>query len=295
MTPPPPKSFVKDVIHNSDCANMAELPNNAIDLIISGPPYWTFIDYAAFNRGEEFLWVDEDQTYEKFLEQLELWSGECYRVLKPGRYYVVNLGTMARGSKSYPIPFHAVGVIEKTGFKFCYEVVWHKVSGGRTRARNFIQRPFPGSFSPNIRTEYLLVFRKNPSVPFKLRLDMELDKELLVTIDDYFLREIANNVWHIPPPHKGANPAHPCPFPIELPSRVIELFSLPGETVLDPFMGIGTTAIAAKDLGRHYIGYELEPKFIKKALDSLQTPQKRRPQILCEYKKYRQPRHGACQ
>jgi len=251
---------------------------------------FAFISGVA-DRGEEFLWQG-DQPYELFLEQLEVWHRECYRVLKPGRFCVVNLATMARGKKSYPIPFHAVAILEKIGFNFCFEIVWHKVSGGRTRARNFIQRPFPGSFSPNIRTEYLLIFRKNPSVPFKLRLDLELDKELLVQIDDYFLREIANNVWHIPPQHKGSDRAHPCPFPIELPSRIIQLFSLPGDTVLDPFMGIGTTALAAKDLGRHFVGYELEPAFIEEALDALRKPLRRRPQILCEYTKHPQTRHG---
>jgi modification methylase len=286
----PSPQFERDVIHNKDCSSMAELPDGVIDLIISGPPYWAFIDYGAFNRGEDYLWRG-DVPYEHFLEKLEVWHRESYRVLRPGRYCIVNLATMAKGRKSYPIPFHAVGILEKIGFKFCFEIVWHKVSGGRARARNFIHRPFPGSFSPDIRTEYLLVFRKNPSVPFKRWLDPERDQEWLVKVDDYFVRETANNVWHIPPMYKGAAPLHPCPFPLEIPTRLIQLFSLPEETVLDPFMGIGTTAIAAKELGRYYVGYELEQEFIQKAQQALTKPIRKRPQILCEYTRYREKRH----
>ena len=279
----------KDVIYCKDCSYMDELPVDSIDLIISGPPYWTFIDYTAFNRGDDYLWR-QDHPYEAFLDDLGRWHRECFRVLRPGRYCIVNLATMAKGSKAYPIPFHAVGILEKIGFSFCFEIVWHKVSGGRTRARNFIQRPYPGNFTPNIRTEYLLVFRKRPSKSFAKNLGRFGEKRYRVEVDDYFVRETANNVWHVPPPYKGNNPDHPCPFPLEVPSRLIQLFSLPGETVLDPFMGIGTTARAAKALGRHFIGYETEEKFIQKALESLERPIRHRPQIMCEYVKYRKPK-----
>lgn len=276
----------RDIIYSKDCSYMDELQDGTIDLIVSGPPYWTFIDYAAFNRGDDYLWRQE-HPYEAFLEDLSRWHLECFRVLRPGRYCIVNLATMAKGSKTYPIPFHAVSVFEKIGFSFCFEIIWHKVSGGRTRARNFIQRPYPGNFTPNIRTEYLLVFRKYPSQPFSKNLGRFGEETYRVEIDDYFVRETANNVWHVPPPHKGNNPDHPCPFPIEIPSRLIQLFSLPGETILDPFMGVGTTARVAKALGRHFIGYETEERFIQKALESLEKPINVRPQIMCEYVKYK--------
>ncbi len=261
---------------------MLELPDDALDFIISGPPYWSFIDYSAFNRNEDYLWVD-DTPYEAYLSKLSKWHTECYRVLKPGRYCVVNLATMMKGKKTYPIPFHAVSILEKLGFAFCYEIVWHKVSGGRLRARNFVQRPMPGSFTPNIRTEYLLVFRKKPSVTFKRWIDPALKESAKLELDDFFYRETANNVWHIPPETKSSRPEHPCPFPPEIPRRLIELFSLPGETVLDPFMGVGTTACVAKELGRHFVGYEMESSFVHVATERLLQPTSRSRRLYCRY------------
>ncbi len=278
-------TFDRDVIHNKDCSRMKELPDEAIDLIISGPPYWNFIDYSAFCRGENHLW-QKDSPYESYLKDLVKWHKECFRVLRRGRYCIVNLTTMSRGSTTYPIPFHAVALLEKIGFSFCFEIVWHKVSGGRGRMRNFVQYPYPGGFTPNIRTEYLLVFRKTPEVRFVKYRNQSEKEQSRITLNDFFVREIANNVWHIPPPSKGAKPAHPCPFPIEIPARLIKLFSLPGETVLDPFAGIGTTARAAKALGRHFIGYEIEADFIRTAMEALKKPVQWRSQILCRYEKH---------
>lgn len=277
-------TFERDIFYNKDCSRMEELPDGSIDLIISGPPYWDFIDYSAFCRGEDHIW-QKNTPYEIYLQNLVKWHTECFRVLQQGRYCIVNLTTMAKGSKTYPIPFHAVGLLEKIGFSFCFEIIWHKVSGGRSRMRNFVQHPYPGRFTPNIRTEYLLVFRKAPEKPF-VPVSSKSDKNYCrILLDDFFVREIANNVWHIPPPGKGVKPTHPCPFPIEIPARLIKLFSLPGETVLDPFSGIGTTARAAKALDRHFVGYEVEKDFIQVAMALLKEPVQWRPQILCKYEK----------
>jgi modification methylase len=277
--------FQRDIIHAGDCSRMDALPNEAVGLIISGPPYWTFIDYHAFAEGKPYLWQQVD-SYDLYLQSLATWHHECFRVLAPGRYCILNLATIERDGKTYPIPFHAVSILEQIGFHFRFEIVWHKVSGGRPRARNFVKKPLPGRFSPNIRTEYLLVFQKTPKEPFRPGLIKELHDLYRINIDDFFVREIANNVWHIPPPHKGKNPVHPCPFPDEIPLRLIELFSLPGETVLDPFMGVGTTARAAKALDRYFIGYEKEDKFREYANRALRTPIVRRSSLVCQYKSF---------
>jgi modification methylase len=280
--------FQRDVIHGCDCSNMDEIPDDAVDLIISGPPYWTLIDYHAFANSEPHLW-QQDDSYEKYLQSLETWHSECFRVLAPGRYCVVNLATIEREGKTYPIPFHSVGILEGLGFDFRFEIVWHKVSGGRPRARNFIKKPLPGRFTPNIRTEYLLVFQKKPEKPFRSGLTRELIDLYKIDIDDFFVREIANNVWHIPPEYKKKDNPHPCPFPEEIPLRLIELFSLPRETVLDPFMGTGTTAKAAKSLDRHFVGYEIEEKFREYAYASLDKRKAHRHGIVCKYEKSQRP------
>ena len=263
------RAFARDVIHQGDCSRMEALPDDSIDLVVAGPPYWSAIDYGAFAEGEQHRWRS-DRPYEAWLEDLARWSAEVYRVLRPGRFCAMNLGTLRRAGRSWPLPFHAVGVVERVGFAFEWEIVWHKPGGGRRSARNFYKRPFAGSFVPNNVTEYILVFRKAPKRPFASRSDLLSHVENAVVTDEVFRKEIADNVWHLQPASGGS--AHPCPFPLELPARLIALLSLHGETVLDPFMGSGTTARAARLLGRRFVGYEEQAAFIEQAYSSLEVP-----------------------
>jgi len=275
--------MILDHIYNKDCSHMDELPEDSIDLIISGPPYWDYVDYEQYVKKEaEYIWF-RNSSYEDFLSNLKTWHIECFRVLKKGRYLVVNLGTVRKKKKTYALPFHAVAIIEDIGFEFAFEIVWHKVSGGRRQARSVIQKPYPGNYQPNNCTDYLLVFIKDSSTPFSMNRARQTDEENCIRVDNYFKREIANNVWHIMPPCHPFTGKHPCPFPPEIPLRLIELFSLKDEVVLDPFMGIGTTARAAKELGRHYIGYEKEKHFIDVALNDLDRPLQRRKPIEWAY------------
>ena len=274
--------FLRDVIHCRDCSSMPELPDSSIDLVISGPPYWTYIDYGACAAGEEGVgtWADA-VAYQAFLQQLRSWHGECHRVLKPGRYCIVNLGTVKREGRTVPLPFDAVAPIQETGLEFQCEIVWHKVTGGREDARVTVQHPYAGRYHPNIRTEYLLVFRKDPNVPFA---NPRCAGDTL-PIDGVFKREIANNVWHIPPVRHDGRSGHPCPFPPEIPLRLIRLYSSRGETVLDPFMGVGTTARAAKATGRHFVGYEIVPEFVDRAQELLHEPLLVRKGLVCRYER----------
>ena len=127
----------KNVFYNKDCSSMEELPENGVDLIVSGPPYWDYIDYTVSAHA---LYHNKHIgnvhcSYDEFLHDLERWYTECFRVLRPGRYCVVNVGTVRRDGHCYALPFHAVSVFESIGFEFCFEVIWHKVSGGRRTAR----------------------------------------------------------------------------------------------------------------------------------------------------------------
>jgi modification methylase len=280
------KGFETNVIHDRDCSNMEEIPGDVIDLIISGPPYWSFIDYHAYAEGKPHLWQGIE-TYETYLSSLERWHSECFRVLRPGRYCIVNLATLERNGKTYPIPFHALPIMEKIGFRFEFEIVWNKISGGRQRARNFIRNPVPGRFTPNIRTEYLLVFRKSPDTPFRGENRLEETSRIQkVEVDDFFVREVANNIWNIPPQSSNRERKHPCPFPMEIPTRLIELFSQEREVILDPFIGIGTTAVAAHSLNRRFVGYEIEEKFRTLAEQALLREPRIRTQTVCEYRSW---------
>lgn len=272
-----PRPFERDVFHQGDCAHMAALPDDVIDLVVAGPPYWNLIDYSAYSRGEE-RWWREGGSYDAFLEQLKAWFTEVFRVLRPGRYCAVNLGTVRHESETKPLPFDAVRFIERAGFTFSWEIVWHKPAGGRRAARNFYRKPFAGSFIPNNVVEYVLVFKKSPDVPFATRSGLLADVDNAIVTDEVFRREISNNVWHLMP--VSGEREHPCPFPPEIPLRLISLLSLKGETVLDPFMGSGTTARAARTLGRHFVGYEAQEAFVELARRVADRPLKARRALL---------------
>jgi site-specific DNA-methyltransferase (adenine-specific) len=271
-----------DVIYPKDCSSMKEVLSGGVDLIVSGPPYWDYVDYSGFvEKPVNSTGVGNGRRdYEDFLCDVERWYAECWRVLRPGRYCVLNVGTVRKEGKCVPIPFHVVPILEKIGFEFRYDIVWHKISGGRRHARVLIRDPYPGRFTPNNKTEYLLVFQKQPGVPFATE-DRPITLRDRLVVDGLFKREISNNVWHIMPAPPSA--VHPCPFPPEVPLRLIELLSLKGETVLDPFMGIGTTARAAKTLGRHFIGYEVEVAFVNAATANLDRPLKPRRARFCKF------------
>ena len=274
-----------DVIYTKDCSNMEELESESINLIISGPPYWELIDYDAYIYGDEFIWKN-NRSYEDFFNDIEKWYKSCFRVLSPGRYCVVNIGTVRKKGRCYPIPFHTVKVLEKIGFEFCYEIIWHKITGGRRHARGIIQRPYPGYYIPNNRTEYLLVFKKEPWKKFCKDQSIQQSSDNKIKIDNLFKREISNNIWHIQPSNLGSENTHPCPFPPEIPYRLIQLMSLKGEVVLDPFMGIGTTARVAKILDRRFIGYEIRQQFVDTAYELLKMPITLRPETICRYERY---------
>ena len=140
--------FERDVFHLGDCAQMDALPDDAIDLVVAGPPYWNCIDYPAFARGEPHF-GRAGAPYDAFLAQFTGWFREVFRVLRPGRYCVVNLGTVRAGERTIPLPFHAVQILEGVGFQFSWEIVWHKPAGGRRTALGFLRRPLAGDFAPN--------------------------------------------------------------------------------------------------------------------------------------------------
>lgn len=279
----------KDVIYCKECSKMEEVEENSVDLVISGPPYWDYIDYdtCTLNANDRSSHQEAKESYNVYLHDLKQWHAECYRVLRPGRYCIVNVGTITKNGRCYPLPYHTVSALEEIGFVFQHDIIWHKVAGGRKHARSAIQNPYPGYYVPNNRTEFILVFRKQPEVRFFKHSGDYKSKENEILIDDLFTREIANNVWYFLP-----NPSrkHPCPFPPEIPYRLIQLYSLKGETVLDPFMGIGTTARAARMLGRHFIGYEAQQKFIDIATEELNQPLNLREPTICEYNSLRRNR-----
>lgn len=228
-----------DRIICSSARDMHEIPDNAVHLMVTSPPY---------NVGKEY---DQDMTLGEYLEFLkDVWR-EVLRVLAPGGRACVNVANLGR--KPYiPLHVYLAQDLQDIGFLMRGEIIWNKAaSASSSTAWGSWRSPS----NPTLRDvhEYILVFskasfqRKNPG-----------QKTASISKEEFL--EFTKSVWTFP-----AEPArkvgHPAPFPVELPRRLIELYTFTGDIVLDPFMGSGQTALAALQTGRRYLGYEIDPQY----------------------------------
>ncbi len=266
------------------CEKMDEVADESVDLVVTSPPYWNAIDYEQHVADSEAWYrTRRGEPYEEYLDWLKVCFTEIFRTQKPGGFCAVVIGTVLLNGRQYPVPQHLVVLMEKIGYEYHQEIVWHKVTGGVRRAGVTIQHPYPGYYHPNIMSESILVFRKPGPRIYKSRSQVEKEANQ-INIDAIFTREIANNVWHIAPVPPNYLP-HPCPFPEEIPYRLILLYSYAGDLVLDPFLGIGTTAKVAEALGRRYVGYEIQEKYLAVAHQRLQEALHLRDQLITRFDK----------
>lgn len=266
------------------CEQMDEIPDGSVDLVVTSPPYWNAIDYEQHVADPEAWYrTRRGSPYEEYLDWLKVCFTEVFRKQKPGGFCAVVIGTVLFNGRHYPVPQHLVTIMEGIGYEFYQEIVWHKVTGGVKRAGVTIQNPYPGYYYPNIMTESILIFRKPGPKIYEGRSEAEKEADR-IEIDEIFTHEIANNIWHIAPVPPNYLP-HPCPFPEEIPYRLIRLYSYRGDLVLDPFLGIGTTAKVAKALGRRYVGYEVQEKYVKAAQQRLNEPLHLRDQLIARFEK----------
>lgn len=260
-----------DVVHLASAERMEEVEEGSVALTVTSPPYWNAIDYHVHVENSEAWYRSRkyDRQYREYHQYLE-WLKRAYRRIldktRPGGFCATVVGTVLHEGVHYPLPFHFVGLCEETGWSFHQDIVWHKVTGGVKRAGSFIQHPRPGYFYPNIMTEYIIILCK-PGPP----LYEGAPGAPRIAINEAFTKEVANTVWHIAPVPPG-HLEHPCPFPEEIPFRLLMLYSNPGDLVLDPFAGSGQTLKVAHYLGRRYIGYEIEPKYVEYARKRIEEP-----------------------
>jgi DNA modification methylase len=270
----------------ASCEQMTALASHSVHLTVTSPPYWNAIDYDvhATDHGASNYRPRQDVEYEAYLEWLGRCFGEVHRVHAPGTFCAVVIGTVLLRTSHTPLSYHLVPLMEGVGWEFHQDIVWNKVTGGVKRAGSAIQHPYPGYFYPNIMAEYILVFRK-PG-PRKIHEGRSHDERQgsRYPIDALFTRELANNVWHIAPVPPGQFD-HPCPFPEEIPRRLIRLYSYRGDLVLDPFAGSGTTLKVARHLGRRWVGYEVKEDYCRLARARVEEPMTLRDQLLCSYEK----------
>jgi len=240
-------SKVKNKIFNKSSENMEELENNCVSLTVTSPPY---------NIGKD---SDLDLTDEEYWNLMEKVFKETYRVTESGGRIVVNVANLGR--KPY-IPFskYFTELLINIGFIMRGEIIWQKSKGANA---NFAWGSWLSASNPVIRDihEYCLVFSKD-SLKKSTKGESSLEKEEFM--------ESTLSIWNINPA-RAKKIGHPAPFPIELPQKFINLYTFKDDLILDPFLGSGTTAIAAKNLERNFVGYEIEKEYIEIANNRLKT------------------------
>jgi site-specific DNA-methyltransferase (adenine-specific) len=272
---PEKTTFQVDVILRRSAEDLTILADDAVALTVTSPPYWNAIDYDV-HVADKGAWYRTRkygsgfQDYADYLDSLGRIFGPLLRKTRPGGYCAVVIGTVLLDGKHYALPFDFTARMVQWGWEFHQDIIWHKVTGGVKRAGSFIQRPFPGYFYPNIMTEYILVFRKEGPPVYAGRTDEEKESAR-IPIDELFTKELANTVWHIAPVPPG-HLDHPCPFPEEIPFRLMLLYTYPRDLVFDPFNGSGQTTKVAKHLGRHFVGFDVEAKYVTYAEQRLEEP-----------------------
>ena len=228
-----------DTTINASSDQMAGLPDNSVHLMVSSPPY---------NVGKEY---DEDLTLPEYLAFLKRVWAETSRVLVPGGRACINVANLGR--KPY-IPLHtfiARDMVE-LGFLMRGEIIWDK---GASASASTAWGSWKSATNPTLRDvhEYILVFSKG-----SYRRARPQDRKDTITKEEFL--EFTRSIWNFPA-ESARKIGHPAPFPIELPYRLIQLYTFDSEIVLDPFMGSGQTALAALKSSRHFVGYELNSEY----------------------------------
>ena len=254
----------KHTVICGDSRQMAALPGHSVHLIVTSPPYWQLKDYGS----EQQIGFDDD--YETYINHLNLVWNECYRVLHPGCRLCINIGDQFARSVYYgrykviPIRTEIIRFCETIGFDYMGAVIWQKVATTNTTGGAPIMGsyPYPRNGFLKIDYEFILLFKKQGKAP---KPSKEVKEKSQLTIEEW--NAYFSGHWNFPGVRQDG---HLAMFPEELPKRLIKMFSFVGDTVLDPFLGSGTTSLAAKNLGRNSVGYEINKQFLPIIKDKMQ-------------------------
>lgn len=260
MLPPTETFELGDTTHHlviGDSRRMAAVDDAAIDFVVTSPPYWSIKDY-----GHEAQ-IGHEQSYLEYLDDLQQVMGECLRVLRPGCRMAINIGDQYLRASEHgryrvqPIAADLTLRGQQLGFDFMGSIIWRKISTTNTTGGGALMGSIylPRDGHITYEHEYILLFRKQgkwrkPSA--------EVCEQSLLTKEQRssWFRGVWDDI------HPERQKGHSAMFPVALPERLIRMYSFWGETVLDPFLGSGTTSLAAAQAGRNSVGYEINDDFL---------------------------------
>lgn len=265
---PAPFARTQHALHQGDARDLSFLPDESVHLVVTSPPYWILKEYPKSDAQ-----LGEIEDYESFLDELDKVWRECARVLVPGGRICCVVGDVCvprkRLGRHFVMPLHADIQVRARDIDLdtLTPILWHKIANGVTEAKGngagFYGKPYqPGAVVKND-IEYILFMRKGGEyrkvTPLQKALSMLTKEEM-----QSWWRSIWTDI-------RGASTraGHPAPYPSVLAERLIKMFSFAGDTVLDPFLGTGSTSVAAVAAGRNSIGVEIDPGYVAIATENL--------------------------
>jgi site-specific DNA-methyltransferase (adenine-specific) len=250
-----------------DARDLSILADESVHLVVTSPPYWTLKQYRPHPSQ-----LGHVRDYEEFLEDLNRVWRECRRVLVPGGRMVVVVGDVCLSRREHGrhvvVPLHAdiCTACRKIGFDNLNPIIWHKISNASYEVENgskFLGKPYEPNAIIKNDIEFILMQRKPGGYRKPSDEQRRLSRIPKADYDAWF-----QQIWRL----TGASTRnHPAPFPLELASRLVRMFSFVGDTVLDPFAGTGTTLLAAVNFGRRALGVEIEPAYVAAARRRIET------------------------
>jgi modification methylase len=271
-TSPWPRPFdaTNHRLRQADARDLSWLGDASVHLVVTSPPYWTLKEYER-NPAQ----LGEIAGYESFLDELDKVWRECARVLVPGGRICCVVGDVCvsrrQEGRHFVMPLHADIQVRarRVGLDCLTPILWQKIANGATEATGngagFYGKPYqPGAIVKND-VEYILFLRKGG----QYRSPSMLQRALSMLSRDE-MKAWVRSAW-TDLRGESTRRGHPAPFPVELAERLVRLFSFAGDTVMDPFLGTGSTSLAALRTGRNSIGVEVEPKYFRMARERIET------------------------
>lgn len=251
-----------DVIYKQDARDMHQVESNSVALVVTSPPYFAGKEYEE-SLGRNGV----PGSYFEYLTLLRDVFEQCKRVLEPGGRIAVNIANLGR--RPYrSLAGDVIDILQELGLLMRGEVVWWK---GRAAGGSCAWGTFQHPSNPVLRdiTERIVIASKgrfDRALKPEDRLRLNLPSTATISRDEFL--EATTDLWEIPP-ERATRVGHPAPFPVELPKRIIELYTYEGDVVLDPFIGSGTTAVAALRTQRHYIGFDTDQSYVVRAKERI--------------------------